>query len=122
MLRHLILVEVVSKLVTGLLLLFTPKLTLNLAGLPHQEEAFWARLLGAGLIGMAIASFIDVQLPSARGLGLAGSIAINLSLAGGITLQLALSSDALTRRGRVLLVTICGLLVAISLIEIAFIG
>lgn len=122
MIRQLILMEVATKLVTGLILLIMPQLALRIAGLPRSDQPLWARVLGGASIGLAVAAFIDIQLPGTRGIGLAGLVAVNLALAAAIGLQMILSLDGISRRGRILLAIICGALVTASLVEIAFIS
>jgi len=39
-------------------------------GLPRTETGFWPRLLGALLIGLAGATFLEGSSPGSRGLGL----------------------------------------------------
>ena len=72
-------IEACLKLAGGLALVTAPRVLAQLLGLPSADDRFWPRLLGAVLIGLAAASLIESRSPGAGGLGLAGSIAINLA-------------------------------------------
>ena len=105
------------------MMLMTPITSARLAGLPHGNTAFWPRLFGAALLGIAAAFAVEgyTQLNaniSARGLGLGGAIAINLvtvlSLIGTLIFK-----GVTTRRGLLLLWSFILLLVLLMLFEIA---
>jgi hypothetical protein len=113
-------IEACLKLAGGLMLVTAPRVLARLLGLPSADDRFWPRLLGAVLIGLAAASLIEGRRPGAGGLGLAGSIAINLAGAAMISALLILHRAGNTRRGRVLLGLLAALLVLLSLIEIAY--
>lgn len=107
----------------GLMMLMMPITSAKLAGLPHGNSAFWPRLFGAALLGIAAAFAVEgyTQLNaniSARGLGLGGAIAINLvtvlSLIGTLIFK-----GVTTRRGLLLLWSFILLLVLLMLFEIA---
>jgi hypothetical protein len=107
----------------GLMMLMMPITSAKLAGLPHGNFAFWPRLFGAALLGIAAAFAVEgyTQLNaniSARGLGLGGAIAINLvtvlSLIGTLIFK-----GVTTRRGLLLLWSFILLLVLLMLFEIA---
>ncbi|MGD9783304.1 MAG: ABC transporter permease [Hyphomicrobiaceae bacterium] len=117
--QQLLLIEIVSKLSAGLLLMALPRATARLMGLPVPDLSLWPRLVGALLVGIAAATFIELRLPGSKGLSLAGLIAINLFVAAGLFVALVLRSGAPTRRGRVALWLLFGLLVLASLFEIA---
>lgn len=107
----------------GLLMILLPLTMAKIAGLPHTGTAFWPRLFGASLIGIAAAfavngyAHLNPQLAQS-GLGLGGAIAINLitvlSLAGTLIFK-----GVSTTRG-VLLIWLFGLLLTgLILVEIA---
>ena len=112
--------ETLLKLAGGLVLLIAPLTVISILGLPGTASRFWPRLLGAVLIGLAIATFIEGWLPGSRGLSLAGCIAINLVSAGTIAADLILGSPKLPGRGRFLLWLIVAILLSMSLVEVAY--
>lgn len=115
-------IEVCIKLIAGLALAAAPRGFARLLGLPSANDPFWPRLLGAVLIGLAAASLIEGRNPGAGGLGLAGSIAVNLASAVAIIALLVLGQAGTTKRGRLLLALTATLLVLLSLVEIAHAG
>jgi len=115
-------IEACLKLAGGLALVTAPRGLAQLLGLPSADDRFWPRLLGAVLIGLAAASLIESRSPGAGGLGLAGSIAVNLAGAAVIGALLILRRAGNTRRGRLVLWLIAALLAILSLVEIAYAG
>jgi hypothetical protein len=122
MVEQLLTFEVLLKLAGGLALIVAPRTVARLLGLPSADVAFWPRLLGAVLVGLAGAALIEARLSPARGLGLAGAIAVNLAGAAMIGALLILGRAGPARRGRILLGLVAGLLVVLSLVEIAWAG
>jgi hypothetical protein len=127
MLQNLLWLEVALKLTGGLTLALIPVTASRLVGLPISGTAFWPRLLGAVLIGLALATLLqgDTLLKGAfthgRGLGLAGSIAINLTSAAILTAQLVMTRAAATRRGNGALWALVAVLTGLSLFELAYV-
>lgn len=119
--HQLLVIEAIMKLSGGLLLLIAPVTIARLLGLHRPEQGFWPRLLGAALVGIAAASAIEAWLPSSNGLGLAGSVAINLVAAFVIISVLLMQSGAPTRRGRLALWLLTSGLVLLALVEIAYV-
>lgn len=119
--QQLLAIEVVMKLSGGLLLLLAPVTVARLLGLSRPESGFWPRLLGAALLGMGTATAIETWLAKSNGLGLAGSVAINLIAAFVIVAMLLMQSGAPTRRGRMTLWILAALLALLALVEIAYI-
>ena len=115
--EQLLWIEACLKLAGGLALTVAPRTLARLLGLPSADQPFWPRLLGALLIGLAAASLLEARMQG--GLGLAGSIAINLAGAAMIGALLILGRAGNTRRGRSLLWLIAGALVFLGLVEIA---
>jgi hypothetical protein len=115
--EQLLWIEACLKLAGGLALTVAPRTLARLLGLPSADQPFWPRLLGALLIGLAAASLLEARMQG--GLGLAGSIAINLAGAAMIGALLILGRAGNTRRGRLLLWLIAGALVVLGLVEIA---
>lgn len=111
-------IEACLKLGSGLALIAAPRPLARLLGLPSVEQSFWPRLLGALLTGLGVASLLEVRMQG--GLGLAGSIAVNLALAAMIGALLALGRASTTRRGRFILWVVAAALAILSLVEIAY--
>ncbi|HEX2843237.1 ABC transporter permease [Hyphomicrobium sp.] len=111
--------ETLLKLVSGLALLLAPLSVIRLFGLPAADSGFWPRVLGAVLIGLAGATFIEGAWSGSRGLGLAGLIVINLASAAVIAIVTLFGGGAQTRRGSLLLWVAVTVLFVLSLIEIA---
>jgi NO-binding membrane sensor protein with MHYT domain len=116
--EQLLWIEACLKLGIGLSLITVPRTLARLLGLPSADQPFWPRLLGALLIGLGIASLLEVRMQG--GLGLGGSVAVNLAGAGMIGALLMLGRAGKTRRGRFLLWVAAAALVALSLVEIAY--
>jgi hypothetical protein len=111
--------ETLLKLAGGAALVLAPLVTIKLLGLPPATNGFWPRLLGAVLIGLAAATFIEGALEGSRGLGLAGSIVINIASAAVIALAGLFGGGAPTRRGTFTLSALVVLLLVLALVEIA---
>jgi hypothetical protein len=71
-------IELVMKLAGGIVLLSIPLTAIKVLGLPRSETTFWPRLLGAVLIGLAAATFMDASVRLGHGLALGGSFVINV--------------------------------------------
>ncbi len=118
MAHQLLWLEVVLKLSAGVVLLVAPAATAAVLGLPRPGSGFWPRLLGAVLVGLAAASALYGFLLPGRGLSLAGSLAVNLASAALLFATLMLGPPP-SRRGRAVLWLLTGLLLLLSLFEIA---
>ena len=70
---HVFAIEVLLKLGVGLALVLIPLTTIKVLGLPRSETAFWPRLLGATLIGLSAALYMEARLTGGKGLALAGA-------------------------------------------------
>jgi NO-binding membrane sensor protein with MHYT domain len=116
--EQLLWIEACFKLGTGLALVTTPRMLARLLGLPSADQPFWPRLLGALLVGLGIASLLEVRMQG--GLGLAGSVAVNLAGAAMIITLLILGRAGKTMRGRFLLWLTAAALVILGLVEIAY--
>ncbi|MEO1266107.1 MAG: hypothetical protein AAFV26_10415 [Pseudomonadota bacterium] len=101
MLAQILFLDLVSKAVIGGLLLLFPITTARVFGLPHGQVGLWARLLGAQLLGIALAIYIehDNQM---NGLGLTGLIGINIATML-VLLTFTVAQGAGTKRGTALL-------------------
>ncbi|MBN9354656.1 MAG: ABC transporter permease [Hyphomicrobium denitrificans] len=116
--QQLLWLETLLKLAGGGLLLIAPLTTIKVLGLPQAASAFWPRVLGAMLVGIGAAAFIEGAWDGSRGLGLAGLIVINLIGATVIAVT-ALFGSAGTRRGSFTLWALVVLLLVLVLFEIA---
>jgi hypothetical protein len=78
--RMLLLIDSVVNTVLGLVLLAFPLGSGEILGLPISEKNFYPAILGAVLLGIGIALFIEVKYydRGKRGLGLDGAIIINI--------------------------------------------
>lgn len=119
MAQQLLWIEILIKLAGGLALAILPLTTARLLGLPVGASGFWPRLLGAVLIGLAGAAFIEGGTAGSKGLGLAGAVVINLISASMLIALLVLERAAGTGRGRGLLWGLAAGLLVLSLFEIA---
>ncbi len=117
--HQLLWLETLLKLASGLALVLAPLSVIRLFGLPTAASGFWPRVLGAILIGLAGATFIEGAWDGSRGLGLAGLIVINLASAAVIAVVIVFGGGAETRRGTLLLWVAVALLFVLSLVEIA---
>ena len=114
-------IELVTKLAVGLVLLAVPLTAIKVLGLPRSATPFWPRMLGALLLGLSAATFMDTTVRLGHGLSLGGSFVINLI--SGLTLAtlLFLKQGPETKRGRFVLWVLAAALVGLALIEIAYI-
>jgi hypothetical protein len=112
-------IETVLKLAGGLVLSLAPSVVIKALGLPPAGSLFWPRMLGALLLGLSAATFIEGAWPQVRALGLAGCIVINLIAAAMLSVLATLGAGAPTRRGTAILWALVVVLVILSLFEIA---
>jgi hypothetical protein len=111
--------ETVLKLTGGIVLVLAPLTAIKILGLPSSANGFWPRLLGAVLIGLSAATFIEGAWEGSRGLGLAGLIVINILGAAIIAIVGLFGGGAGTRRGMFTLSALAVLLFVLALVEIA---
>lgn len=112
--------ELVLKLSAGLTLLLVPGPAIYLAGMPPSAAQSWPRYLGAVLIGIGAAIFIQLKSPAANVIGPAGLCAINFAGAGVMAAHLILGQAATTRRGRLFVLANALLLFAFAFVELAY--
>jgi hypothetical protein len=112
--------DAVMNLALGVLLIFFPRGVVSLLGIPGAESAFYPSILGAVLSGIGIALLLErgEGRRKARGLGLSGAIAINLSGGTVLAVWLVAGDLGLPLRGYVVLWTLVVLLVGISAVEL----
>jgi hypothetical protein len=111
---------VVNVVLGGLLLLF-PAGVLELLGLPQTNTFFYPSILGAVILGIGIALFIELfgRRAHIRGLGLGGAIAINLCGGGALLVWLVAVPLGLPLRGTITLWVVAMLVLGIGVAEIA---
>ena len=112
-------IEALIKFASGAILLVAPMTSLKLFGLPGRDTALWPRLLGASLAGMALAQLAEGGIAGSGGLGLAGTAVINITCAASLAVLLITNQASPTRRGRMLLWCVVGLLIFLSGLEIS---
>ena len=116
--QQLLWLETLLKFVPGILLAVAPLTTLRLLGLPRPDSGFWPRLCGAMLVGLAGALFLE-GTSSGHGLGLAGSIIINLCGGAVLAALLVLDLGPQSTRGRAVVWLVVCVLFILSVVEIA---
>ncbi len=114
-----LLIDALINLFLGIVLLAFSDGIVRVFGIPGTQARFYPNILGAVLIGIAIALITEYfRKPGGIvGLGLGGAVAINLC--GGIVLVLWLifGNLELPLRGQIILWILAVLLIVISLIE-----
>ncbi|MGE0022737.1 MAG: ABC transporter permease [Hyphomicrobium sp.] len=118
--HQLLWIETLLKLTAGAALVLAPLTAIKVLGLPPSANAFWPRLLGGVLIGLAAATFLEGATERGRGLGMAGLILINTAGGTVLAFSAAFGGSAPTRRGRLAQWSIVVLLFVLSLFEIAY--
>lgn len=112
--------EVFLKAAAGLTLLLMPITAVRIVGMERPTSGFWPRVVGAIILGIALAVLISLMLPNARGgLGPAGLIPINLIGAAALIIPLVMGTAAPTKRGRGFLIVNALTLIALAFLEIA---
>jgi hypothetical protein len=117
--HQLLWLEIILKLAAGAALVLFPLATIKVLGLAPSPTGFWPRVVGALLIGIAAALFIEGAWAGSRGLGLAGLVIINLLAAAVVALAALFGGGAPTRRGTFVLWALVVLLFVLALFEIA---
>ncbi len=116
--QQLLWIETLLKLSAGLLLILAPRTTIKIFGLTPAESGFWPRLLGAVLIGIAGAIYLEGGWPGSGGLGLGGCVIVNLSAVSMMLSLLVLEAGPPSARGRGAMWGIVILLVGLSILEV----
>ncbi|MEM8975120.1 MAG: hypothetical protein AAGD43_23925 [Pseudomonadota bacterium] len=110
--------ETILKFSAGIALLALPVSLARVFGLPHGNIGFWPRLLGGVLIGLAGAIYVEASQPNIQGLGFTGLVIINIS-AILLMISLIIMKQIETWRGNAALWAVCGVLLLLSMFEIA---
>lgn len=124
--QQLLWIETLLKLSGGLVLALTPLTAIKILGLPRTDSGFWPRLLGAVLIGLAFATYLEGRFGGTpRGLGIAGCFLVNIAAVTMLVIQLVMShrrgQPTQTRRGEAVLWLLVTLLSLLIVVEIAHI-
>lgn len=120
--RRLPTVDGVANLLFGLVLLVFPRAFFEALGIPWTEHGLYPTILGGVLVGIGVALVQERRSGGggAKGLGLAGAVAINLSAGLAIAAWLVLSeANELQASGRIFLWLLVLFLVALSAGEVA---
>lgn len=117
--QQLLWLETLLKVFAGAVLILAPLTTIKVLGLPLPAGGFWPRALGAALLGIGAATFIEGAWSESRGLGFAGLIVINIVGAAVIALAALFGGGMPTRRGSLVLWALVLALFVLVLFEIA---
>jgi hypothetical protein len=113
--------ETVLKASVGAALLLAPGLVATICGLPPATVAYWPRIVGALLLGIAAGVYLDAVAPAMGGIGIGGLIMINLAGATALLSLVILKRGAIATRGRISDGAAIALLLGLALVEIAFV-
>ena len=118
--ERLLIFDGIINLGLGFLLLFFPRGIVDALGVPASDLKFYPSLLGAILIGIGFALFLeryggDYNL---RGLGFGGAVLINLCGAGVLAGWLIFGGLHLTLKGYLALGSIAGIVFLTALVEL----
>ena len=119
--HQLLWIETLLKLSGGLVLALFPLTTARILGLPASESGFWPRLLGALLIAIAAAIYVEGRGGGPRGLGLGGIVILDLLCAVWLAVLLVVRGAARTGRGKLILWLLTATLVVLATIELAYV-
>lgn len=117
--KMVILIDSIINLFLGVVLLAYSQPVIKLFGLPLTEDYFYPNILGAILLGIGIALYLEFRREGEFfGLGLGGAISINMM--GGMVLfaWLVFGNLNIPLRGKIILWVLDLILVGISTIEL----
>ena len=113
-------VDSIINLVLGFFLLATPGATIEFFGLPKTDSHFYVTVLGAVLLGIGIALWIERRNEDRwRGLGLVGAIVINVLGGGTVLVWLLLDPFTMPVRGYIVLWSVTVIVLGAALVELA---
>ncbi|MBU1211501.1 MAG: hypothetical protein KJ587_09540 [Alphaproteobacteria bacterium] len=115
--QQLLYIETILKLSGGLVLLLLPLTACSIFGLPKPQTGLWPRLLGAVLIGIAGATYVE-GATTVHGLGMAGCVVINMVAVAVILTLLILGAAGSAHRGRWILALLALGLSGLSFLEL----
>ena len=117
--KILLLIDGIVNIVLGLALLAFPLGSGEILGLPSSENNFYPMILGAVLLGIGIALFIEVKdyNKGKRGLGLDGAIIINIVASVVLMIILIFKQPNISTTGLIILWAVGLSVLIIGLIE-----
>lgn len=118
--QQILFIEFVLKLSGGLVLTIAPLTAAKVFGLPVANSGFWPRLLGAVLIGLAGAIWLQSDVPNTDGIAAGGLLIINLVSAIVLMSLLVMDAASRTKRGTIALWALFAVLLGLSLAELAY--
>ena len=102
----------------GIALLFFPSTTIAFFGLPTTDTVFYVTILGAVLLGIGIALWLERKNDDRwRGLGLVGAVVINLLGGGTVFVWLVIDPFRMPIRGYVVLWVVSIVVVGTAVVE-----
>lgn len=117
---RLLAIDSIINVVLGVCLLALPRQTIAFFGLPATDTYFYVTILGAVLLGIGIALWIESRNEDRlRGLGLVGAIVINLLGAGTVLLWLLIDPFNLPTHGYFVLWVVTFVVLGTGLVELA---
>ncbi|NIW79803.1 MAG: hypothetical protein GWN16_10235 [Calditrichae bacterium] len=119
--KMLLIVDGIVNLLLGILLLLFPIGIVDFLGLPPTNTNFYPSLLGAVILGIGCALFLELvgYKKLVRGLALGGAILINMVGSFALICWLTFGSLTITMRGQIILWGVAVVVFTIGIIEIA---
>ncbi len=114
--RRLLAVDSVINVVLGGCLLAAPVRTIRFLGLPATDTGFYVSVLGAVLVGIGVALWIERR--NQGGLGLSGAIVINVLGAGTVLVWLLVNPFDIPARGYAVLWSVAAIVLATAAVEL----
>lgn len=110
----------IINVVLGICLLAMPRATIAFFGLPATDTYFYVTVLGAVLLGIGTALWIERRNDDRwRGLGLVGAIVINCLGAGTVLFWLLLDPFNMPTHGYIVLWSVVVIVLGMGLVELA---
>ena len=118
--KKVLLIDALINLILGILLLAFSKPVTDFLGVPYSETYFYPNILGAILIGIAVALVIEYRRKPGdlAGLGLGGAVAMNLCAGFVLASWLIFGNLNLPLKGSLFLWSLVIILVGISSVEL----
>lgn len=116
----LLIIDGIVNVVLGILLFLFPVGIIDLLGLPPTSTHFYPSILGAVLLGIGAALFLEAAgfTRGIRGLGLGGAIVINIIGSFVLVCWLLFGSLAIPLRGRIILWVVGVVVFVIGIAEV----
>jgi hypothetical protein len=119
--KTLLLIDCIVDILLGVLLLLSPAGIIDLLGLPETNTNFYPSLLGAILLGIGLALFLEFvgHAKHFRGLGLGGAIVINIVGSLVLICWLIFGSLTISVKGQIILWIVGAIVFLIGIAELA---